>query len=318
MKLLFQKEGADPSEELNSLLGFIDADFDFDSLKPDIKTATRELVRLIGQPMYDKIFDWYENAPEENEELIDSARFPIAVRAYYLFAANNDLAHTNVGRKIRKDNNQVSAFEWQIEKDNEALERRYYRALDDLLTELEPNEAWKASEAYKALNKLFIRTTNEFDEYFTIESRFILQKLSPGIRQCEQDQIKPRIGAARYQALKTALAGTQPLSDADRELLALIREACVYYSLSWAMVRLSVNIFPEGVLQAYTSDRDTVKVKQPAKKLETQAARQAFREDAEDIFLKIEKLMAPVPQPTAQDDTPLLPETYTGKNFLSL
>ncbi|MFP9100911.1 DUF6712 family protein [Flavobacterium sp. RHBU_24] len=237
------------------------------------------------------------------------------MKAYMLYAPNNDVSHTPGGRKLRKDDNQVSAFEWQINKDNEALERRYYRALDDLLIALEDNEAWKESEAYKRVNTLFICTTDEFDKYFKIESRLVLLKLAPGIRQCEQDEILPRIGRERYEALKNPNAEIEN-NATYTTLLSLIREACVYYALSWAMTRLSVTVFPEGVLQSYTSDRDTVNIKQPAQKMEPQAARQAFKEDAERIFSRIEQLLAPVPEPVA--DNNIIPAPHAGKNYLSL
>lgn len=320
MDLLFDKDGQDGTAEISEMLTFIDADLEYRSLKPDIKTATNEMIRLIGKPMYELIADAYHETEEGQEdeslqEVIYAARYPIAVKAYMLYAPNNDVSHTAGGRKLRKDDNQVSAFEWQINKDNEALERRYYRALDDLLIALEDNEAWKESEAYKRVNSLFIRTTDEFDEYFKIESRLVLLKLAPGIRQCEQDEILPRIGRERYNALKNNNAEVEN-NPTYTALLPLIREACVYYALSWAMTRLSVTVFPEGVLQSYTSDRDTVNIKQPAQKMEPQAARQAFKEDAERIFSRIEQLLAPVPEPVA--DNNIIPAPHAGKNYLSL
>lgn len=315
MELLFDKD-SDGSREISELLGYMDADMKYDRLKPDVRTATNELIRLIGQPMYDAILAAYQSDSPELSDLVYAARYPIAVRAYALFAPSNDLAHTNNGRKMRKDDKEVAPFEHMIVRDNEAQERRYYRALDDLLTALEANTTWKNSEAYQKVNRLFIRTTDEFDEYFRIESRLILYKLEPGIRKCEEDEIIPRIGQAKYGQLKAFITGTEPIPAEDKKLINLIREASVYYSLAWAMTRLSVTIFPEGVLQAYTSDRDTIKIKQPAKSTEPQLAQQAFKDDAENILLKIEQHVAPPPAP-ADTETPLLPEAYKGRNFIS-
>lgn len=320
MELLFDKEGADPSDELKSLLGFVDADIDFSKIKPDATTATNDLVQLIGQTMYDTVLDAYkdDDADEASEYLVYVTRYPVAVDAYRLFAPDMDLSHTNNGRKMRQDDNEKLPFEWMIEKNNEALERRYYRALDDMLRHYETLDAWKATEAYKKLHRLFITTTDQFDEHFRIGSRLVLLKLEPGIRQCEQREIKSRIGKTKFDALKAALTSGEELLETDKELLELIREACVFYAMAWAMLRLTVTIFPEGVLQAYTSDRDTVKIKRPAAKLETQAARQAFLEDAAAAFLKIEQHVAPVAVIVPGTMQDAQPKIITGEKFISL
>jgi hypothetical protein len=317
MKLLFGKDGGIPEKEIKEVLPVIDADLKFAKIKPDIITATNEMIRLLGKEFYDTICEAYNNGENENEHLIYCVRYPILIKAYSLFAPNNDIAHTPNGRKMRNDEDEKLPFQWMLDSDNEAWQKRYYRALDDMLQYLDENEEWRTSEAYKNANALFIRTTDEFDRYFTIESRYILIKLMPGIRQCEQREIRSRIGKTRFDALKIA---TEPLSDADEILLELIREACVFYAMAWAMTRLNISIFPEGVLQAYTSDRDTTKIKRPAQKLEATAAEKAFRSDAEEVFLRIEDFIKPAPPEPMPGTVQKLdePKFNEGYNFLSL
>ncbi|MFP9114292.1 DUF6712 family protein [Flavobacterium sp. RHBU_3] len=318
MKLMFDRDGLDPSEEIKELLPWIDADITYAKLRPDIRTATNEMIRLIGQPMYDIILAVYNDVDandEDAEELVYNCRFPILIRAYALYAPKNDIAHTTNGRRMRQDDNEKSPWQWMVDADNEAMERGYYRALDDMLAYLETVEEWKEQEAYKALNKLFITNTDQFTQYFAIESRYVLMKLMPGIRQCEQREIRSRLTPLVFDALKDKLKAGQDLTENEKELLELIQEACVYYSLGWAMRRLSVTIFPEGILQAYTSDRDTTKIKQPAKNLESDAAEQAFMSDAAEVFLRIEKFLAP--PPAQPQEIKILPEIKTGSNYLS-
>src|SRR5690606_14390323 len=140
-------------------------------------------------------------------------RYPIIIKAYSLYAPNNDVSHTNNGRKMRNTDNEKHAFQWMIDNDNKALEKRYYRAVDDLLIDLEKEDNWKSTEAYKKVNKLFIKTADQFDEYFRIESRLILLMLEPGIRQCEQNEILPRIGKDKFTTLKNALQDGSGLSE---------------------------------------------------------------------------------------------------------
>jgi hypothetical protein len=317
MKLLFNHGSYNGSTELKSILGFIDADINFVKVKPDIITASKDMLKLIGKDMYARICEIYEaeTIDADDEHLLYLVRYPIAVRAYTLLAPSNDIAHTTNGRKMRQDTNEKQAFEWMLDRDNEALAKRYYRALDDLLEHLEDVEAWKGTEAYKATHKLFIRTTFEFDEFFPIDSRLVLMKLGPGIRQCEQNNILPIIGQERFNNLKTSLQTVTELSDDDKQLLYLVQEACAYYSLSWAMMRLSVHIFPEGVLQAYTSDRMSTQGKLPAVKSEPEAARQAFAADAAAVLQKIEGLVSPPVVVNQCGD--FTGNSITGSNFIS-
>lgn len=320
MKLLFNKDNAG-SKELKDLLTFVDLGIKFDSIKPDIITATNELIRFIGQPTYDAVLAAYENeAPTAAQvHLLFVCRYPIAIRAYSLLAPNNDIAHTGNGRKMRQDEHEKQAFEWMIDRDNAALERRYYRALDDMVHYLDTYSAeWQESNSFKRSHRLFLRTTDDFNEYFPIYSRYVLMRLEPGIRQCEQNEILPRVGKEKFKLLKDQLQSNIALTEEDEILLNLIKEASCYYSLAWAMTRLSVNIFPEGILQSYTSERETTQARMPAKGLEPDAAKQSLRNDAALILERIEKLLTAPPSPEESECEDYKSNPTSNDNYLSL
>ncbi|WP_026730211.1 DUF6712 family protein [Flavobacterium denitrificans] len=326
MKLLF-KTGNDGNAELKQLLGFINADLKIDNMMADIRTATKEVIKLIGKEVYDLAVEAYEEtaSSEENKEFVDAVRYPIAVNAYRLIAPSNDLAHTNNGRKMKQDDSEKLPFEWMLDRDNKSLERRYYRGLDDLIDFLDNSEendelyiTWTDSDAFKKTNELFIRTVDEFDEFFPIKSRLLLIKLEPGISNCEQYEIKPRVGKDKMNALKESLKENDEITDeTDLELLRLIRKASVAYSMAWSMPRLSVQLYPEGVLQFAVSDQTTTQVKKPSVKSEVEAARQAFANDAEKVFIEIENLLSPDPEPIINCNNSILPEIISGNNFMS-
>lgn len=324
MKLLFVTIGTKGSSELKDLLGFIDADIKIQNIVPDLITATNDIIDLIGKPVYDKVVELYNEGSfdDENNSIIYSVRYPIAVNAYRLFTPSNDLAHTNNGRKMRQDDGEKQAFEWMLDRDNAALEKRYYRALDDLIKFLDncDNEdlqaLWKASDAFQKTHDLFIRTVAEFDSFFPINSRLLLIKLAPGISDCEQYEIRSRVGAEKLNALKQALKQNTPITEAlDLELIRLIRKASVAYSMAWSMMRFSVQLYPEGVLQHVTSDRATTKGAKPTLKSETEAARQAFKDDFDRAAKEIEELLKPA-LPIDQS-TPILPDLMSGDNYFS-
>ncbi|MBX9886695.1 MAG: hypothetical protein K2Y30_02020 [Flavobacteriaceae bacterium] len=329
MKLLFQTTGSTGNTELKELLGFINADIKLTNLIPDLITASNDVIDLVGQEVYKKAIDCYNdgNITDENKDFIFAIRYPIAVNAYRLNAPSNDLLHTNDGRKMLQSENKKQAFEWMIDRDNAALEKRYYRALDDLIKFLDRSKVeneltttlysiWTNSEAFKTTHNLFIRTVADFDKHFTINSRLLLLKLAPAISDCEQYKIRPRVGAEKLNVLKQALKENTAITDAnDLELIGLIQKASVLYSLAWAMPRLSVQLYPEGVLQHVTSDRATTRGAKPTLKTETQEARQAFESDFDTVMLEIEKLLE-VPAPI-DENINVIPDTMHGDKYIS-
>lgn len=329
MKILFNTTTTAGNTELKELLGFIDADLKLKNLIPDIITATNDVIDLVGIEVYKKATEAYNEGTiaDEDKPFIYAIRYPIAVNAYRLHAPSNDLAHTNNGRKMRQDESEKLPFQWMIDNDNAALEKRYYRALDDLIKFLDRSKVedeltttlysiWTNSEAFKATHNLFIRTVKDFDEIFSINSRLLLIKLAPGISDCEQYEIRPRVSAEKLSTLRTALKAGTAITDAtDIELIRLIRKASVAYSFAWAMPRLSVQLYPEGVLQHVTSDRATTRGAKPTLKNETQEAAQAWRLDFERAIQAIETLLEP--PPTIDETTPITPDIMFGDNYFS-
>lgn len=290
MKLLINS-----TSELHQHLSFIDADFTFENLEKDLKNATRIILKMIGKDLYKSISDLYEDNNDDNEELIEAVAYPICVNAYREYVKNNDVSHTNNGRVMRMQEHEKQAFEWMVARDDKQLEIRYYRALDTLievLDELNPTydiaggqQKWKESEAYKKTFTPLFRTTDEFNEYFHIESRYLLKMLSPGINRCIENEIIPRIGASQWQNISAQLKNGDTVNS---KLYLAIREACAYYTLSWSIKRLSTNLFPEGVLQNYTTDRNSLSARKSPEKDEVGVVAHSFEEDYKRALAKLE------------------------------
>ncbi len=341
MKLLFNITDKEiSSDEIKAHLGYVDADLSFKNLMPDIITSTNDIKKLIGKEVYNLVHTHYTDGltdgvyeydyEDYNDLILRGTRYPILVKAYSLFAPTNDLSHSNDGRIVRGGENARAPWQWQIDEDNKAQEKRYYRALDDLIQLLDeskeegydyltPEEQqetiyfkWINSDAYKLTKALFINTVDEFNTIFHIESRLLLLKLSSGMYECEQKEILPRIGKEKFEALKASPA-SEPV---DIQLMILIKEACAFYALAWAIPRMSVTIFPEGVLQYQTSDRTTTQAKKPALLNEHELARQAFADSANRRLIEIENLLKPAPEPnTTQPIEVLIPICSSNKGF---
>lgn len=294
MNLLFTDETG--SEEIKSLLGFLDIDIDYLKLKPFVIMATNDIINLIGQETYDLSVDEYQKENNKDEAFIFAVRFPVAMQAYRKFAPHNDLSHTNSGRIARLEDNQKSPFPWQVDKSDDALERDYYTSLDSLIKFLDANiESWKNTDTYKSIHKLFISTASDFDDFFPIgNSRLLLLKLAPGIRRCENQEIKKRLGKTLFDALKDD-------DSTHEDLLYKVKEASVYYALAWAMRRLSVQLFPTGALQGYKSDRMNNKASKPAENNEAYQVATYFKIDADAVLIEIETMVSEINRPETEE-----------------
>lgn len=290
MKLLFNKNDRG-SEEIKNAIGFVDADLTFRNLKEDIYTATDDFITIIGQPLYENLINIYEaiEPSEIDTDFLRRAKYIIALDAYRNYAKEGDIAHTNNGRVNRIEEHQKIPFEWQIEKSNKSLERKYYKALNAFILFMDKNiSAWKGTDAYKTSHELFIRNVQDFETYFHIDgSRLLMIKLSPGIRKTEIEQIIPRIGKDTYNELKQKIQDAQ--SNYDTKLLSLIQEALVYSSLSWGVVRMSAQLFPEGLIVLSDNARSTYTSRKTPENNASEALSQRFASDAEIAYKNIEE-----------------------------
>lgn len=311
MDILFNRDNnSKASTELKELLSFLDIDLKYEKLQSDIFSATREIIDLIGKEVYTVAFNDYSNKSDLKKDLVFHIRYPIAINAYRKLAPNIDLAHTNNGRKMRQDDNQKQAFEWMLDRDDKMLERKYYIALDDLLHYLEETETtWKNSDAYKKLQESIFKTTADFDEHFSIKSRLTLLHLLPGIKQCLQHEIKVRVGS---EVLVNII--NENVAPDQVELQFAVKQACAYYALAWAMPRLSIQLFPEGILQPYVGDRATTQSKQVAPGMALAFAKENFENDFKKAIASIETIIK-ASQPTTSEG--FVDATITGSNFIS-
>lgn len=314
MKLLFEINETG-KETLKEVLGFVDADLEIADLKSEVEHATSDLIKIIGKQTYEFIYDQYksEDVPaEEFADLILKAQGAVGTQAYRHYAPKSDLAVTNQGRQMRMDEHHKQPFEWMVDRHNKSLEKDYYKKLDNLIEYLDelnpvvkaaaggvPAVKWKDTENYKNTHDILFRTTDEFDEYFVIESRYLLMKLAPGIKKIKRDKIIPRMGKEAFEELMSEYkSGSEEINS---EILQTIKEACAYLSLSWAVRRMSAILFPEGVLQNYISERNTNQARKVPEKNEIGVLSLLFEEDGERALLRLEELLQPVPEVPADE-----------------
>lgn len=283
-------------EEFKEALGFTDIDIPLVKIKPDLILAASELIDIIGGETYSALMDSY--TLDQDEAIVDAFKRAIATYGYMEFAPANDIAHTSNGRRMRTSENEKTPFEWMLVKDDDNLKRRAYKAIDTLIKLMDASySVWKSSAKNTETYNLFIRTVKDYSEHYDIKSRLLLLKLQPGLKLSETREIAPRIGSELMASLKLKIKNqaveasptTEQIPTEDEVLLiSHIREACAYYALSWALPRMQVQLFPEGILQATRSEQKTIKSRTVPQVPVIDQAAQKFMADAERAFMAIE------------------------------
>lgn len=256
MDLLFNKEVNNIPQgevEIKATLGFLEGGFNYNNIAPDIKLNTPYLIDMVGQEVYDLIFEYYndEEVPAGKEEddlktALTYMQLYILSMAYLDFAPDNDLNHGNSGRSFRSDDNDKIPWDWQIEKSNSSIKRRAYKALDQLMLLLDNSDwsEWTDSDQYTKANDLLIKNTNEFDLVYPIDkSGQLYYRLVPFMADFEEDNVCAILTADVYNELKEV---EDPTAEQKR-LILLSKKAVAYLSLGKAYKVLPVEMFPSGL-----------------------------------------------------------------------
>ena len=281
MKLLFNPNTF--SSKFKDLLGFVDADIAFRRVKSALNAATDDIIDIIGETVYDSLFTGDE-INTANAELLELVQYAIALKAYIIYAPTADVAVTNQGRSIRKDDGHVSLFKHQVDTHNDGLSQLYYRHLDRLLKYMAKNNLPINQKKFSHEN-LFIPSLSVFEDLFNINNSFLLYlNLLPGLRECERDEIIPRIGKPLFDTKNDWM-------ETKNTLFELIQKACVFYALSWGIKRLNAQLFPSGILS--TSDSGNKGGdgfhRNPASDNARTELSQTFMSDAKAALQKIEQ-----------------------------
>jgi hypothetical protein len=268
--MIFNKDSTG-AVELKSLLGFIYKSSNFANMISFIGFAERDIRKVTGDAVFEVAQVHYlgenyrcsvdEDHPEYIvlDNLVQAIQLPVALHAYRRFALQNDLGHSDKGRFITVTETEKPAFEWMIEKSDKSLVELAHEATDMLLEFLDSHIGyktpgvdgvivipWGTSVQLATLRELLISKDQLNQEFFLQDSRRVFLCLIPFLRHVQSNEILACIGKERYDLISAALqSGTIP--DEIEGILQKIRPALCFLALSRAVIRLSIEILPDGL-----------------------------------------------------------------------
>lgn len=317
MKILFNHNNKG-QEEIKALLGFLDADLNYDNLESDIDLNTPRLIRIIGDPMFNKIYNYYTADPAPNAEdadnkklaeMLPKAQLYTLLLGYLDYAQNSDLIHGNTGRKAIFAEDEKTPFPWQIDRDNAGLSKRGFKAIDRLIMLLDKSgfAEWTDSDQYKKAAALFLYNTEELQEVYPINhSGLLYHNLVPFLTDIEKSNLISLLGSAKYQDLKSKIRA-EDNSENDDILIHYCKKISGFRAMSKA-----AQLLPEEMCDFSVNYKMSDKDREDARERRAQK----FMEEALEYEKKLETEISKLEE--IDNETNPLHGIQPGRKFVNL
>lgn len=261
------------STELKILTSSYYANNDFDKIKTILLLEHEVIKKLVSKPVYELAKSIYVPAGNDDlegtispdassihKELLQHLQLPIALSAAYRFYQSNLVSHEDSSRKIKIDkNNESMAWEWMIDRDDQAHQLAIQKSTDRLIDFLNSSgiTEWDNSPEKTACKELFIPNTETFHQYFPVDhSGSFYHAVRPFITDIQNRQITKALGDDFKHLLNSFKSND--VSEEKKPLLGLVQQALALLTMAKAVKRLAVQVFPEGVVQQFKSQFGTI------------------------------------------------------------
>lgn len=314
--MIFNKnnEGA---AELQRLIGTYFRSNNFSVIESEIKSAAGAVRRQIGPEVFDRAEKYY-NSDEFNPQndtldlqLLKAIQAPVALLAMVRFYQQNTLSHEDGGRKVKiNEGSEKMPWQWQYDRDDDALLDKYYRALDDLYVFLEEKSVpeWQKSPLRTKLAACFVKDLDTFQEVFPLEdSHRMFYILVPFMLEVQERIIRPIVGDTEYEKMKTA-----PVPAELAEPFAAAKRCIPLYAIITAVKRMSIKVLPTMIVRRFSAsfqgsrggDMDDAA---------TRALLQSVGSEAIDAKTELQKAVTQRRQPVREAD--LVPQNSRNKKY---
>lgn len=255
----------------------VNVNFTLDQIAPYCRKVERDFLAkdiCMGSAQYTELHDAYNSATELNAALtalLSYAQELVASFAFVGWITSGQLDISDVGIRINSNENQKTAFQWQIEDLKSDWIGNGYSAQEALLKFLKENEGdyneWVNSDSYTQVYKQFLFTgAADFNTYFNIQgSRRTYAALANIMRMVEALYIAPTVSPEYLVELKSKFYGDTAILAEDTALLFDLKSAIANLVICHATKTLPVEVAGDGiVINSFIATYGTIKQKEPA------------------------------------------------------
>ena len=200
----------------------LDADTSYHQISASIRSAGKEVMNIISQPVY--------AAVSSLDELSEGKRYLKAA------VANGALYRYQIFASVKKNNTDARLYKYQHEEIKEHHIAAYWLAMDDLLDWLDENPdagEYSSSDIYMERQSLPVKNAREFNRYYGIDnSSYFFSKVLFLIRSIWKNRIRPM--------LPDGWEKNEDLSD-------LVKRSLCYQVIAEAVMKFDVTELPRSI-----------------------------------------------------------------------
>lgn len=239
-----------------------------ESFTPHLRTAYRKYVLpYLSVELATKVEKHWQkdNIPKAIGELLPYVQEPIAHFAFVLALPTLQVQVSDSGVHRIEDNNQMTAYKYQVEALILSHTEQAWYAIDELLKFLEANEKeypeWARSESSVILRSNFIQTATEFEQYADIQqNRRLFYSLKPTMKRIEETFVLSSLGETLFLKLKEECAKDRVVSRME-SLLKFIKPAVALLTLANASTDLVLTWYGSNLMPtSFSGEKESKKV----------------------------------------------------------
>lgn len=205
----------------------IDSNTNLALLNSHSLTAYKRIANIISVPVYKKIIE------QKKGDLYDNLRAALA---------NLTMANDTVFDVIRKRKSDIDIYKSEQEAIRRAYYENYYNSMDSLIALLNETKdsEWTETRYYKMLDKLQIKTTEDFDLLYCIDLSYLF------FFRCIPIQV---------EVLEEYLSGYIERAKERPSVLSLINRALAKMVVAIALTRFDILEFPSTIRNLFDDSK---------------------------------------------------------------
>ncbi len=218
--------------ELKGFVPGIDSSEVIDDFAPYAKTAEKEIVKIIGKPLWQDFLEKYKN--KEDVQGLENLRGAMAS-----FIAIGHALYDS----IKRNNSERKVYKYQYNEIVAQLTERAHFYMSELLEEVKDNVLFRETPTAQEQQKLLVKDYKHFGMHYNIDDSAYFFHISvflqkEVIRNCLQSR------------------NLENLSEKARELTEI---AVVYHTVALAIERLDAMVLPKSIRKDLSVNSEFVK-----------------------------------------------------------
>lgn len=294
----------DGSRELSDITGQWYASSQYSLISTEVDLALGDVAARIGKAVVEAAERDYQE--RKYSPLVKAVQLPVACLAIMRYMKLATLSHEQTGRKVKMDDNEKIPFEWMVDRDDQAMRERYYRAMDALYRYLQDNDVpeWVASGKTAAALGSIVRTIQEFEAVYPLDgSYYVYYMLQDLVVEAQNSRLKAFLG----DIWPTVADGS-----ADPAVCALARKVAILSAIIIAGERWSLQVFPIDIARRFSPSYQGNRATAQATKDEIEWYLSKLRSQLSSAYSELGELTRPVSAEPA-----LIPENDRKRKYFT-